>query len=170
MDEESLRAGHAARAVAELAAAARSGLPGARLSARYDLRYRGQSFELEVRAGLDAGADELRALFDAAHEQRYGYRDPAASIELVNVRVSAIAERAAPQVASAPSAGGLERATRGARFGQDMLETRVLRGVPLAGERCAGPAVWELPDATVVVPPGWAGTVDVHGTLVLERL
>jgi len=170
MDEESLRAGHAARAVAELAAAARSGLPGARLSARYDLRYRGQSFELEVSAGLDAAADELRALFDAAHEQRYGYRDPAASIELVNVRVSAIAERAAPQVASAPSAGGLERATRGARFGQDMLETRVLRGVPLAGERCAGPAVWELPDATVVVPPGWAGTVDEHGTLVLERL
>ena len=45
----------------------------------------------------------------------------------------------------------------------------MLRGPAVPGERCAGPAVCELPEATVVVPPGWAGRVDEHGTLVLER-
>jgi N-methylhydantoinase A len=169
MGEEDLAAGSAAAAVAELAAAAQSELPGARLSARYDLRYRGQSFELEVNAGLDADAGELRARFDAAHEQRYGYCDPAAPIELVNVRVSAVAERATADVAASAAANGVERATRVARFDEGALETEILRGVPAAGERCAGPAVWELPDATVVVPPGWAGTVEEHGTLVLEH-
>ena len=169
MGEEDLAAGSAAAAVAELAAAAQAELPGARLSARYDLRYRGQSFELEVNAGLDADAGELRARFDAAHEQRYGYCDPATPIELVNVRVSAVAERATADVAASAAADGLERATRVARFEEGALETEILRGVPAAGERCAGPAVWELPDATVVVPPGWAGTVEEHGTLVLEH-
>jgi N-methylhydantoinase A len=53
-------------------------------------------------------------------------------------------------------------------FGGRPLDTEVLRGPAVPGERCVGPAVWELPEATAVVPPGWAGSVDVHGTLVLE--
>jgi len=32
-----------------------------------------------------------------------------------------------------------------------------------------GPAICELPEATLAVPPGWAGTVDEAGTIVLER-
>ena len=39
----------------------------------------------------------------------------------------------------------------------------------VAGERIAGPAVCELPEATLAVPPGWSGTVDDAGTIVLER-
>jgi N-methylhydantoinase A len=41
-----------------------------------------------------------------------------------------------------------------------------LRG---AGEHVDGPVVVELPEATCLVPTGWAGSVDAHGTLVLER-
>ena len=37
------------------------------------------------------------------------------------------------------------------------------------GERVEGPAVVELPGATCLVPAGWAGEPDAHGTLVLER-
>ena len=37
------------------------------------------------------------------------------------------------------------------------------------GEEVEGPAVCELPEETVVVPPGWRGAVDDAGTLVLER-
>ena len=55
-----------------------------------------------------------------------------------------------------------------ARFGDRPLETEVLHGAAVPGERCAGPAVWQLPESTVVVPPGWVGHVDDHGTLVLE--
>ena len=166
LDEEEIAQGRAA-AVRELAAAARAGMPDARLEANYDMRYRGQSFELEVTAAPDAGAAELRELFEQAHEHRYGYRDPDGRIELVNVRVSAIEERAPAAVPSAPGRR-LERGERRAVFDGSAFDTTVLRGPAVPGERCAGPAVWELPEATAVVPPGWAGMVDEHGALVLE--
>jgi N-methylhydantoinase A len=38
-----------------------------------------------------------------------------------------------------------------------------------SGERVEGPAVVELPGATCLVPAGWVGEPDTHGTLVLER-
>ncbi len=51
----------------------------------WDLRYRGQSFELTVedRTGDPA---RLRLLFEEAHEAHYGYREPDEAIELVTVR------------------------------------------------------------------------------------
>ena len=51
----------------------------------WDIRYRGQSFELPV---TDLGTDpmRLRELFEALHEARYGHRDSGVPIELVTVR------------------------------------------------------------------------------------
>jgi N-methylhydantoinase A len=57
------------------------------LRTAFDLRYRGQSFELTVSGDPDPGA--LREAFAAAHESAYGYRDPEGEIELVAVRVTA---------------------------------------------------------------------------------
>ena len=57
------------------------------LRTAFDLRYRGQSFELTVRDEPDE--DALRCAFAAAHEQAYGFRDPEGEIELVTVRVTA---------------------------------------------------------------------------------
>ena len=53
--------------------------------AAYDVRYRGQSFELTVR---DVAADPaaVREAFEAVHEERYGYRDPEGEIEVVTIR------------------------------------------------------------------------------------
>jgi N-methylhydantoinase A len=168
MQEHEIAAGRAAEAVRALAAAAREEMPAARLEAHYDLRYRGQAFELEVTAGLDADAGELRSLFEQAHERRYGYRDPDGRIELVNARVSATEERGRSE-RGGTSSGRLERGTRTAMFDGRPLETTVLRGPALPGAACEGPAVWELPESTAVVPPGWAGRVDDHAALVLER-
>ena len=54
-----------------------------RLTAGYGLRYRGQSFELEVESpGGGPGADP-RAAFARAHERRFGYARPAEAIEVV---------------------------------------------------------------------------------------
>jgi N-methylhydantoinase A len=168
LSEDDIAAGRAAEAVDELARQARAEMPNARLRARFGLRYRGQAFELEVDAALDAEAGELRRLFEAEHGRRYGYRDPDGAIELVTVLVSASEQRTAVPGGAAP-AGGIERSRRTALFGGRPLETAVLRGPALPGESCTGPAVWELPESTAVVPPGWAGTVDDHATLVLER-
>jgi N-methylhydantoinase A len=55
------------------------------LEVAWDVRYRGQSHELTVRAD---GPDDLREAFEALHEERYGHRDPDGAIELVTVRVT----------------------------------------------------------------------------------
>jgi N-methylhydantoinase A/oxoprolinase/acetone carboxylase beta subunit len=111
------------------------GGPGA---VAYDVRYRGQSHELTVRgAGPDPAA--VREAFEAVHEERYGYRDPAGDIEVVTIRVSEV-EPGPPVEFEAPAGGRIE-----------------------------GPAVVALPEATLVVPEGWSGEADATGTIVLER-
>lgn len=51
----------------------------------WDIRYRGQSFELTVEDSSGSPA-RLRELFETSHGERYGYTDGAAPIELVTVR------------------------------------------------------------------------------------
>jgi N-methylhydantoinase A len=53
--------------------------------AAYDVRYRGQSFELTVR-DVEADPSAVREAFEAIHEERYGYRDPEGEIEVVTIR------------------------------------------------------------------------------------
>ena len=74
-----------------------------RLSA--DVRYRGQSHELEVPA--DAGWDGIRTEFQALHSQRFGFFRADADIEVVNVR--AVATGQAPlRWSDLPNAGAAE--------------------------------------------------------------
>ncbi len=152
----------------------------------YELRYAGQSFELAVEQSQSVDPAELFEAFAATHEQRYGYRDDGAEIELVTVRVSVWGS--APELR--PRAGGAgggdgDRATRedapggtGARgedafadivFGGESLRASVLRGEPAAGTRVCGPALCALGEATLLVAPGWSGTVDEQGTLTLTH-
>jgi N-methylhydantoinase A len=158
-------------AVEELAQAARRELPTGRIEVACDVRYRGQAFELEIAAPPRADPKALRARFEEAHRERYGYSDPEGELELVNVRLAAVADGVKPELAAQ---GGARPArpslgTRLARFGRERLETTVWRGELQPGEEVEGPAVCELPESTVVVPPGWSGQVGTEGTLVLGR-
>ncbi|HEV2785928.1 MAG TPA: hydantoinase/oxoprolinase family protein, partial [Solirubrobacteraceae bacterium] len=157
----------------ELVEAARSTLGGgrdARPEVVYDVRYRGQAHELTVR-GLDQpNAEELRAAFEALHEERYGYRDAETPIELVTVR--ATARVPGPELdlaAGAGAADGAQRSRRTVVFDGEEHDAEVVRGEPRPGEELAGPAICELPEATLAVPPGWRGHVDDTGTVVLRR-
>jgi N-methylhydantoinase A/oxoprolinase/acetone carboxylase beta subunit len=49
------------------------------------------------------------------------------------------------------------------------MEAAVWRGAPAPGARLTGPAVCELPESTLVVAPGWEGTVDTTGAIALRR-
>jgi len=109
----------------------------------YELRYRGQSFELAVQSDSTDPA-RLRETFAAEHERRYGYRDEGAEVELVTIRASAWGAEPSVVLAAA-SATAAE------------------------GELLAGPAVRALPEATVFVAPGWSGASDAWGTLHLWR-
>ena len=45
----------------------------------------------------------------------------------------------------------------------------MLRGEPGAGFSAEGPCVFELPEATLVLPPGWNASVDEAGTIAGVR-
>ena len=155
--------------VQELAATARNALgePDAPLRVLYELRYRGQAFELAVQRDGPAEPEELSDAFGDLHEERYGYRDPDSPIELVTVRVTATVP--GPEVAlEAPADAEPRTATRTAVFDGDEHEAWVLRGELPAGTEIDGPAICELPEATLVVPPGWGGDVHPTGTVRLS--
>jgi N-methylhydantoinase A len=170
LGEDELRRGQAAKAVAALAERARAELPGAELEASYDLRYRGQAFELTVPGPLDAPAALLLDRFQAAHEDRYGYVDHDGELELVNVRVAAVASAPPANLDAAPATGSVEEGSRVARFADGEHEAAVVRGEPAPGMQVEGPAIVELPETTAVVPPGWRAETDDQGALRMERI
>ena len=135
----------------------------------FELRYRGQAFELSVPGHPRADPAELRERFEAAHEQRYGYRDPEGAVELVDIRLAMVEPGPEPRPVAAGSEAGLERSARSARFGGEWIEAQVLRGEPPAGTAAQGPAIFELPETTLVLPPRWSAGVDRAGTIVATR-
>jgi N-methylhydantoinase A len=169
MGEDDVAAGRGAAVVAQLAAEAVRGLDDPQVEVAWDVRYAGQAFELPVRAAAATGVARLRELFEAAHRERYGYADAEGVLEVVNVRVTATAARSDRVDTPARELDPPPRTARPAVFGDRTLETLVLPGPPGTGERLDGPAVLELEEATVVVPPGWAATSDRHGAVLLER-
>ena len=165
---------------AELAAAGLRGAP--RLERSADLRYVGQSFE--INAPLPVGPPVVPALaadFHARHAQRYGHSHPAEPLELVNLRVRAVG--ATPALAFEPlPAAGPDPAP--ARLGwqpvwfASQASAGSLEALPTAlydrealrpGNGLAGPALLFQLDATTVIPPGWRGQVDHLGHLLLAQ-
>ncbi len=140
----------------------------AELRATYELRYRGQAFELPIRGGLTPDPAELRAAFEAEHEDRYGYSDADQSLELVTIRVTATGAEAAVSLAAEETSVAPDPRTRTAVLAGQELELQVLSGAPAPGTEIAAPAVVDLPESTLLVPPGWSGTVDACGTIRLE--
>jgi N-methylhydantoinase A len=167
----SLTAEEVAERVGELGTQARSALGDeqADLRAVYELRYRGQAFELPIAADLDAQPAALRERFEAEHEERYGYSDPDQELELVTIRVSAMVAGADVELAAPSDADDAdhERGARDGVIGGERVELEVLRGTP--GTEIQGPAVVELPESTVLVPRGWRGEADATGTVRLHR-
>jgi N-methylhydantoinase A len=158
-----------AEVVEELSERAREALgkPAADIDVVYELRYRGQSFELAVAAGAHPAPQELRQRFEAQHEERYGYHAPGQELELVTIRVSATVPGADIELTGADEAEPAH-ARREATLDGERVELEVLRGSPAPGTEIAGAMVVELPESTLLVPPGWAGTVDDTGTIQLR--
>ena len=62
------------------------GLPPEAIVLSFDMRYVGQSHELEITG--DGRWDELRWRFDAAHATRFGFQRPGEAVEVVNIRAT----------------------------------------------------------------------------------
>ena len=141
-----------------------------------DMRYKGQSFEVE--AFLDAGAIDagdvaaLEEAFHAAHERFYAHADRAAPVQIVNLRLVALGRTPKPRFEATeetPAEAEPEslvpvhvdgRTVRAALFRRDALRP---------GHVFDGPAVVSQSDATVCAPEGFRARVDGYGHLILTR-
>jgi len=145
--------------------------PGKATIARLaDLRYAGQAFELTVPAGgAAATVGEMVQRFEAEHLRTYGHRADSDAVDLVSVRV--IAQGRAHAAIPVPPAGAArESRTREAYFGpaHGLVRTPVIDRSALAGRRCAGPLIVEEYDATCVIPPGGAASLDDRHNIVID--
>jgi N-methylhydantoinase A len=160
---EAFTAERVAAEVEELIAAL-GGSEGAEPEVAYEMRYAGQAFELAVSGSTDPDPADLAERFAEAHEQLYGHRDPGAEVVLVHIRIAMVTPGARPHP-TAVTEERLAESSRRVRFGGEWIDAPVLRGEPAAGRRAQGPVVFELPETTLVVPPGWDLEVDEAGTI-----
>jgi N-methylhydantoinase A len=167
-----LSAERIAAAVGELREAAGGGegsaMEDARAEVVYGMRYSGQAFELPIPGDPEPDPATLIECFEATHEDRYGHRDPGGEVVLVDIRLALVLDGPEPRPAAA-GAGSIEEGSRKVRFDDEWIETPVLRGDPHAGLEASGPVIFELPEATLVLPPGWTAKVDRHGTIEARR-
>ena len=151
----------------DMSLAAADDLEGPEHQRRADLRYGGQSFELTVDADVPG---ELEARFHAAHEGRYGYKMPDEPIELVNLRLVATVPVGKPGLDEPGPSGDAGAGGREANFDGEWQEVPVLDRERMGeGSEVEGPAVVEFKESTCVVRPGWGGSVDGVGNLILRR-
>ena len=139
-----------------------------------DMRYEGQSYELNIPYFTETGAQVLVQKFHAAHDQRFGYARTDAPIEVVNLRLTAIGSTDKPpiQPLRLVDADPSEAFTVQNRvvFEGEVLTTDFYRREALQpGNQIAGPAVITEFSATTVIPPNFAAVVDAYHNLILTK-
>jgi len=167
---EEMTADRIADEVGAMIAETRTGLE-AEAEARvvYQLRYAGQAFELPVPGPVDPDPAELVEGFERAHQERYGHRDSEGEVVLVDIDLALVVPGPKPRPAAA-NRSAPELSSRRVHFDGEWIETPVLRGEPTGDSETEGPVVFELPEATFVIPPGWHTRVDRHGTIIARFL
>jgi len=145
-----------------------------------DLRYVGQAFE--VRVDCPGGtvtrewADSVVDSFHEGHRALYGYdfrEAPDQRVEWVNLRITGVGPIPRPTINEIlPGDGSLTRATIGSRPAHfdGWVDALLLDRQGLgAGDSVAGPAVVQEFGSTIPIAPGFCGTVDRFGNLLLRR-
>jgi N-methylhydantoinase A len=139
-----------------------------------EMRYRGQSFEIEVPidpAALTSGdVTPITEAFHAEHRRLYGHADLEAPIQIIAINLVVTGHSAKPTLAK----GTLNPRDVVAEKTMHVHIDGVWRDVGLfartdltPGARFASPCVIAQDDTTTIVPAGVAGTVDAHGNLIL---
>lgn len=133
---------------------------------RADVRYRGQSYEIEVQLGPKFAAE-----FHQAHQRTFGYAAPDAPIEVVNIRLRASAAK--PPLQPIPIAR--REGKRVSTSTMSVIVGAARRRVPVyardaigAGAIIAGPAIIVELSATAYVAPEFTLRCDDFGNLHLE--
>ena len=152
-----------------------------RVSRSLDMRYLGQSYELNVTIPQSEityeSLEEIENSFHARHEARYGYCAKEETLQSVNLRLSAIGVMPPPKIKAKKEAGpSPEKALKGFR---DVYLTRSGGQTRCAiydkyrlkpGNKLLGPAVIEQIDSTTLIKPEQEARIDPYSQIVLRRI
>lgn len=129
----------------------------------YDLRYRGQSYELPI--AWQGTIEDTASAFHEEHARRFGYADLATPVEAVSMSVTmrdARIQVALPEIAPGEPAEPFTQVE--AWFEGTSFRTPVYALEALArDQQVAGPAILAGDYATLLLPPGSAARVDRFG-------
>jgi N-methylhydantoinase A len=134
-----------------------------------DARYLGQSFELTI-----PFTEDLEDNFHNAHHERYGYRFPERSIEIVNLRLQAIGRTKKPirdpePVGNTDSSSALLGEKSALARDQELITFSLYERDQLhPGAILSGAALVFQMDSTTYIPPSWEARVDQYRNLILE--
>ena len=132
-----------------------------------DMRYRGQSFEVNVpRSG------DFRMTFHDLHERLYGYQDHSREMEIVTLRLRATAHGQRPDLTynGGTTAEPEEEQQVALRSEGGMIRCPVVERNRLGlGNELSGPALVVEETATHFIASGWLAHVDHCGNLLLQR-
>ena len=153
----------------------REGLPEQRIDIRCsaDMRYSGQSFQLEVPVTGRTTLESMEKAFHERYENVYGYNRREKPVELVYLRAiaSGIVDKPVPAIESAGMTNGGSKENREIYFNGrfhtcDIYERSCLD----TSTKINGPAVIQEYGSTTVLPPGWQASPDQFGNLHLKRI
>jgi N-methylhydantoinase A len=156
-----------------------TGAAPARLQREVDLRYVGQGYELTVPVPdgpLDAAAlAAVRADFEAAYAQRYGFSSPDQPVEATTWKLTAYGAAATVDLPRHPRADVAVEAAVRERRPAYFPETDGFTDTPVydryrlvPGATLSGPAVVEEHESTTVIPPGMTAVADAYLNLLVE--
>ena len=154
------------------------GIPEAEIETSFevDVRYSGQAFEVPMMVDMatleTGGLDALTMRFDEEHRRLFTFNMDAEH-ELVNLR--AVATGRPPQLPALELERGDGDPTRAKTRDHELWfdgETHAAviydRSKLLAGDKIAGPAIVTEMDSTTLIEPGFIGTVDAFGNILIN--
>ena len=139
-----------------------------------DMRYRGQSYEIETDIEPDHVAQGdmtgIAEAFHRRHEQIYEHADRDAEVQVINLRMVIVGTSPKPDFPESQRVEDTPEPARQLRVFMDGALRRVplyVRTDLLPGHQFTGPAVIAQSDCTTCVPGGLRGEVDGFGNLIL---
>ncbi|MEK8127179.1 hydantoinase/oxoprolinase family protein [Paenibacillus filicis] len=138
-----------------------------------DMRYEGQSFEIEVPLTAEriGDPDDAVRLFHERYDSIFGVNQPDSPVTFVNLRATIVGVTGKVDTIRIPAPVQSQRATetRMIFFDGRELEAQVVsRELLGSGEPLQGPVIIVEYDTTVFVPPGFRVSRDAFGNIVGE--
>jgi N-methylhydantoinase A len=133
------------------------------------MRYKGQSFELEIKRA----SGNIAASFHRAHCERYGYAQKENAVEVVSARVrsTGVVEKLAKLDRGATSKRGFAKPGKSLKAYIEGKELSVLiyeRALLPCGTKLRAPCVITEYSSTTLIPPGAQAAVDSFGNLIIQ--